>query len=71
MNTLPRYTYQLLFANRDGNPEVFEHTTETDARAHFASFGIEDADIYSAITLIEVDWDTGLTHTLDTMQFPA
>ena len=70
---LPRYTYSLLFLHRDGSTELFEHTTEDEARKHLALFGIEDADIYTRIDLFQTDWEaTPLRNTrLDGITFPA
>ena len=56
MNTLPRYTYNLLFLHIDGEQELVEHVTEKDARQHLALFGMDDADIYQRIDLFERDW---------------
>ena len=71
MDTLPQYTYQLIFTHRNGEQEVFEHTSEDLARWHFTCFGIEDADVYRSITLLEIDWNTGHTHILNTLEFPV
>ena len=54
---MPDKTYILRFTHSDCSEiEEVEHTLESDAREHLASFGIEDADIYSRIDLIAYDW---------------
>ncbi len=71
MNALPQYTYQLIFVHRNGEQEAIEHTAEAIAREHFACFGTGDADVYRSITLLEINWNTGHTHVLNTLEFPA
>ena len=71
MNSLPRYTYQLLFTKRECIPEIVEHVSEADARRHFALFGMDDADVYLSITLQKIDWLADEVQTLDPLEFPA
>ena len=44
---------------------------EEAAREHFDLFGIEDADIYTRIDLIEHSWTTHTEKVLDSKVFPA
>ena len=41
------------------------------ARDHFDLFGIEDADIYSRIDLLEHEWATHTEKVLESKVFPA
>ena len=69
--SLPRFTYNLLFHLRDGEQELFEHTTLKEARQHFALFGKEDADLYESISLYETDWVEKRDRLLDTKYLSA
>ena len=69
---MPDKTYILRFTHSDSSEiEEVEHTREADAREHLTLFGIEDADIYSRIELIEHEWNTHNEKVLDSKVFPV
>lgn len=61
---MPDTTYCVRFVHRDGDVELWEHTTRPSAEEHFNLFGADDADIYSEIQLIERRWKAGLQDVL-------
>ncbi len=69
---LPEKTYILRFT-LSGSSEIeeLEHTNESDAREHFALFGIEDADTYSRIELVERDWAADEDTLLEALELDA
>ena len=70
--TFPATTYILRFWHTDGSEiEEVEHTTEPAAREHFALFGIEDADVYRRVELIEFDWHSRIERILAALELPA
>ena len=69
--TLPDITWIIRFTHTSGETEEVEHTAESAAREHFACFGIEDADLYERVTLVEYDWRTRSQRLLATLELPA
>ena len=69
---MPAKIYIVRFHHTDSSEiEDFEWGIEEAARDHFNLFGIEDADIYTRIDLIEHDWATHTEKVLGSKVFSA
>ena len=71
MNGLPEITYEVTFYDLRGEADSQQqHTDEAIARAVLRMFNEPDsAEVYSRITLIAHDWNTGTDTELEVLTF--